>query len=193
LPKEPKFEPKFIETGQPRSIDEPEGEGAESERRARRFQSKDQLLAENPPWMLGAATLLIAALLGAAVMAARNIEYRETVPISLVLRAGETPGSAYGEGRLPQSQAAKVKPDQPIFIELAPHSGADNIQIEGRIGQVTMTCQDSLYQIRVKLPANFDSDPEKMRILRHETRAQGRIITWRGKLLRRMFTLFSNL
>jgi hypothetical protein len=154
---------------------------------------KDSLLADNPPWILGAAILLIAALLVMAAVAARNIEYRETIPISLVLRADEISGSAYGEGLLPQSQAARVRPDQPIFIELAPPSGAGNILIEGEVSQVTMTCQDSLYQVRVKLPANFDADPENTRILRQEARVQGKIVTWRGKLFRRMFTLFSNL
>ncbi|HEY9435318.1 MAG TPA: hypothetical protein VI260_28005 [Blastocatellia bacterium] len=154
---------------------------------------KDSLLAENPPWMLGAAILLIAALLVMAAVAARNIEYQETIPVSLVLRADEISGSAYGEGLLSQSQAAKVKPDQPIFMELASPSSADNILIEGQVSQVTMTCQDSLYQVRVKLPANFNSDQENTRILRQEARVQGRIITWRGKLFRRMFTLFSNL
>jgi len=143
--------------------------------------------------MLSAAILLIAALLATAVVAARNIEYQETVPLSLVLRADETPGSAYGEGRLPQSQAAKVKPDQPVFIELSSISGAGGAPLEGRVSQVVITCQDSLYQIRVELPANFHSDPEQMRILGQEARAQGKIITWRGKLFRRMFTLFSNL
>jgi hypothetical protein len=154
---------------------------------------KDSLLAENPPWILGAAILLIAALLVLAAVEARNIEYRETIPISLVLRADEISGSAYGEGLLPQSQAAKVKPDQPILMELAPPSSADNILIEGQVSQVTMTCQNSLYQVRVKLPANFNSDQENTRILRQEARVQGRIITWRGKLFRRMFTLFGNL
>ncbi len=154
---------------------------------------KDSLLAENPPRILGAAILLIAALLVMAAVAARNIEYQETIPISLVLREDEISGSAYGEGLLPQSQAAKVKPDQPIFMELAPPSSADNILIEGQVSRVTMTCQNSMYQVRVKLPANFNSDRENTRILRQETRAQGRIITWRGKLFRRMFTLFSNL
>jgi hypothetical protein len=143
--------------------------------------------------MLGAAILLIAALLVMAAVAARNIEYQETIPVSLVLRADEISGSAYGEGLLSQSQAAKVKPDQPIFMELASPSSADNILIEGQVSQVTMTCQDSLYQVRVKLPANFNSDQENTRILRQEARVQGRIITWRGKLFRRMFTLFSNL
>jgi hypothetical protein len=168
-------------------------EGARRLERARSPRMKDSLLAENPPWILGAAILLIAALLVMVAVAARNIEYRETIPISLVLRADEMSGSAYGEGLLPQSQAAKVKPDQPIFMELAPSSSADNILIEGQVSQVTMTCQGSLYQVRVKLPANFNSDQENTRILRQEARVQGRIITWRGKLFRRMFTLFSNL
>jgi hypothetical protein len=154
---------------------------------------KDSLLAENPPWILGAAILLIAALLVMAAVAARNIEYQETIPISLVLRVDKISGSAYGEGLLPQSQAAKVKPDQPIFMELAPPSSADNILIEGQVSQVTTSCQGSLYQVRVKLPANFNSDQENTRSLRQEARVQGRIITWRGKLFRRMFTLFSNL
>lgn len=182
-----------MEIDRPRNNAGRDGEGKDKWERARRLQSKDQLLAENPPWMLSAAVLLIAALLGVAAVGARNIEYQETVPISLVLRADEIHGSAYGEGLLPAAQAAKVKPDQPIFIELAPSSSADNILIEGQVSQVTMTCQDSLYQIRVKLPANFNSDPENTRILRREARAQGRIIISRGKLFRRMFTLFSNL
>jgi len=178
-------------TDQPQSGDGLEG--ARQLERARRPRMKDSLLAENPPWILGAAILMIAALLVAAAVAARNIEYRETIPISLVLRADEMSGSAYGEGLLPQSQAAKVKPDQPILMELAPPSSADNILIEGQVSQVTMTCHDSMYQVRVKLPANFNSDQEYTRILRQEARVQGRIITWRGKLFRRMLTLFSNL
>jgi hypothetical protein len=186
-------EPKFMEVDRPRSKSGHEGEKADLGERARRPQTKDQLLGENPPRALSAAILLIAALLGAAVMAARNIEYRETIPISLVLREGEIPGSAYGVGWLPQSQAAKVKPNQLTLIELTPPAGADNMPIEGQVDQVTMAFQDSMYQIRVKLPANFNSDPERTRILRHEARAQGRIVIWRGKLFRRMFTIFSNL
>jgi hypothetical protein len=168
-------------------------EGANRLERARRPRIKDSLLAENPPRILGAAILLIAALLVMAAAAARNIEYEESIPISVVLKADEMSGFAYGEGLLPQSQAAKVKPDQPILMELAPPSGADNVLIEGQVSQVTMTRQNSLYQVRVKLPANFNSNQENARILRQEAPAQGRIITGRGKLFRRMFTLFSNL
>jgi hypothetical protein len=161
--------------------------------RPRRPQTKDQLLSEHPPWTLSAGILLIAALLGTAVIAARNIEYQETIPISLVLSGDEIPGSAYWAGWLPQPLAAKVKPDQPAWIELNPSAGAGVIQIEGQVSQVTATCQASLYQVRIKLPANLSSDPEKARALRHEARAQARIVTWRGKLISRMFTLFSNL
>jgi hypothetical protein len=182
-----------METDRPRNRAGPDGEGTDKWERARRLESRDQLLAENPPWMLSAAILLIAALLGAAVMVARNIEYQETIPIPLVLREDEIPGSAYGVGWLPKSQAAKVKPDQLTLIELGPSAGADNIPIEGQVTQVMMTCQDSLYQVRVKLPATFNSDPEKTQILRQEARAQGKIIIWRGKLFHRMFTLFSSL
>jgi hypothetical protein len=168
-------------------------EGADKLERVRRLQSKDQLLAESPPWILSAAILLIAVFLGGTVMAARSIEYQETIPISLILREDEVPGPAYGIGWLPQSQAAKVRLDQPTLIELEPSMGADGRLIEGQVSQIVMACQDSLYQVRVKLPANLNSDPEKTQILRQEIRAQGRIITWRGKLLRRMFTLFSNI
>jgi hypothetical protein len=177
----------------PRISAGPDGDGPNKLERTPRPQSKDQLLAKDPPWMLRAAILLIAALLGAAVMAARNIEYQETIPISLVLKEDEIPGSAYGVGMLPQVLAAKVKLGQPTLIELGPSGGADNTPIEGQVSQVVMTCQDSLYRVRVKLPANLNSDQEKMRISRHEVRAQGKIITWSGKLFRRMFTLFSNL
>jgi hypothetical protein len=182
-----------MEIDRSRTSAEPDSEEANKWERARRLQSKDQLLAERPPWTLSAATLLIAALLVAAVMAARNIEYQEAIPISLVLRADEIRRSAYGEGWLSQSQAAKVKPGQPIFIDLAPRQGAGNFTVEGHVDQVTMTSQGSLYQVRVNLPASFSSDPERTQVLRRETLAQGRIITWRGKLFRRMFTLFSNL
>jgi hypothetical protein len=182
-----------MEVDRPRSDSGRDGKKADLGKRARRPQPKDQLLGENPPRALSAAILLIAALLGAAVMAARNIEYQETIPISLVLKEDELPGSAYGIGWLPQSQAAKVKPNQLTLIELASPTGADNMPIEGQVHQVTMAFQDSMYQVRVKLPANFNSDPERTRILRQGAQAQGRIVTWRGKLFRRMFTVFSNL
>jgi len=182
-----------MEIDPPRNDSGPQREMADLGERPRRPQTKDQLLAENPPWTLSAGILLIAALLGAAVMAARSIEYQETIPISLVLREDEMPGSTYGVGWLPQSLAAKVKPDQLALIELGPPAGGGDMPIEGQVSQVTVMCQDSLYQVRVKLPANLNSDPEKARALRREARAQGRIVTWRGKLIRRMFTLFSNL
>jgi hypothetical protein len=182
-----------MEVDRPRSNTGHKGKKAPLGERARRPQPKDQLLGVTPPPALSAAILLIAALLGAAAMVARNIEYQETVPISLVLREDEMPGSTYGLGWLPQSQAAKVKPNQLTLIELSPPAGSDRMPIEGQVHQVTMTCQDSLYQVRVKLPANFNSDLERMRVLGHEARAQGKIVTWRGKLFRRMFTIFSNL
>jgi hypothetical protein len=189
------MEPKFVEMeiDSPWNNSGPRREMADLSERPRRPQTKDQLLAENPPWTLSAGILVIAAILGAAVIAARNIEYQETIPISLVLREDEIPGFAYGAGWLPQSLAAKVKLDQPVLIELNPPAGAGVIQIEGQVSQVTATCQDSLYQVRIKLPAAFSSDPEKARALRHEARAQGKIVTWSGKLISRMFTLFSNL
>jgi hypothetical protein len=182
-----------MESDPPRNNSGLRREMADLLERPRRSQTKDQLLSENPPWTLSAGILLIAALLGTAVIVARNIEYQETIPISLVLSGDEIPGSAYWAGWLPQPLAAKVKLDQPALIELDPPAGAGFIQIEGQVSQVTPTCQDSLYRIRIKLPATFSSDPEKARALRHEAPAQGRIVTWRGKLISRILTLFSNL
>jgi hypothetical protein len=163
------------------------------EKRARRRQPKDSLLAEKPPWIPGAGVLLIAAFLGLAAMAARSIEYQETVRISLVLRADETRGPAYGEGWLPQLQASKVKLDQLTLIELQLPTRADKISVEGQVSQISMACQESLYQVRVKLPASFSSDLEKAQRSRQELRGEGRIITWRGKLFSRMFRRFSHL
>ncbi len=117
----------------------------------RRAQPKDTLMPEEPPKALGLAIPVVAALLIVLLMTLRFVEYQDAVRVNLTLKTKESLGSAYGEAYLQQREAAAVRANQIVDIDLGSYGS-----VQAKVGEITTFNVPSFYRVRVDLPPNFD-------------------------------------
>ena len=122
----------------------------------RRVQVKDTLMPEEPPRKLGWAIPVVAVLLILSLVTFRLVEYQEAVRVSLTLKTTGSFGHAYGEAFLQQGDAAVVRTEQTVVIDLGSYGGSKSPRLQAKVGEVTPFDVPSFYRVRVDLPDDFD-------------------------------------
>ena len=122
----------------------------------RRAQSKDTLMPDEPPRALGFAIPMIAVLFILLLVTLRLIEYQDAVRVSLTLKTRESFGRAYGEAYLQQGEAAAVRAEQIVDVDLGAYGGAKTRWLHGKVGEITAFDIRPFYRVRVDLPPDFD-------------------------------------
>lgn len=140
----------------------------------RRSQSNDELMADDPPRVLGFAIPVVAALLVLSLVGLRLVEYQDTVPVSLTLKTEV--GRAYGEAYLEPGQAGAVHAEQVVDIDLGGR------RLRAKVGDVSAFDTHSFYRVRVDLPPDF-APPDAIQV-------QARILTQRENLFDKLFGAF---
>ena len=120
----------------------------------RRAQPKDTLMPDEPPKALGLAIPVVAALLILLLVTLRFVEYQDAVRVNLVLKTSFS--SAYGEAYLRQGEAAAVRADQIVDIDLGSYGGTKGRSLQAKVGEITTFDVPSFYRVRVELPPDFD-------------------------------------
>lgn len=118
----------------------------------RRPQTKDTLMPDEPPKVLGFAIPVVAGLFILLLVAFRLVEYQDAVRVSLTLKTRESFGRMYGEAYLQQGEAAAVRAEQTVDIDLG-----GTKKLHAKVGEITAFDASSLYRVRVDLPADFDA------------------------------------
>jgi len=122
----------------------------------RRAPIKDTLMPDEPPRVLGFAIPVVAVLFILLLVTLRVIEYQDAVRVSLTLKTRESFGRAYGEAYLQQGEAAAVRAEQIVDIDLGPYGGAKGRWLQAKVGDVTAFDVHPFYRVRVDLPLEFD-------------------------------------
>jgi len=122
----------------------------------RRAQSKDTLMPDEPPRVLGLAIPAIAVLFILLLVTFRLVEYQDAVRVNLTLKTRESFGHAYGEAYLQQGEAAAVRAEQIVDIDLGAYGGAKSRWLQAKVGEITPFDVHSFYRVRVDLPPDFD-------------------------------------
>ena len=122
----------------------------------RRAQAKDTLMPDEPPKVLGGAIPVVAVLLILLLMTLRLVEYQDAVRVSLTLKTRESFGRAYGEAFLQQGEAAALRPEQMVVIDLGRNGEPKSRKVEAKVAEVTAFDVPSFYRVRVDLPPDFD-------------------------------------
>ncbi len=155
-------------------------------RKSRPAQTRDALMPDEPPRALGLAIPIVAALLIFLLVTLRLIEYQDAVPVSLTLKASDSFGRTYGEAYLPQGDAAAVRAEQIVEIDLGADEGR---RLQAKVGEITMFDSHSLYRVRVDLPPDFalgsvsGASPEAIQV-------QATILTRKRNLFDKVFGAF---
>jgi hypothetical protein len=155
----------------------------------RRVQVKDTLMPEEPPRKLGWAIPVVAVLLILSVVTFRFVEYQDAVRVSLTLKTKETFGHAYGEAFLQQGEAAAVRTEQTVVIDLGSYGGPKSGRLQAKVGEVTAFDVPSFYRVRVDLPPDFDvrslssAAPGQIQV-------QAKILTQKKTLFDKLFGAF---
>ncbi len=103
----------------------------------RRGQRQDTLMPDEPPKALGLAIPLITALLVLLLVTLRLVEYQDAVRVSLTLKTRESFGPAYGEAYLQQGEAAAVRAEQIVDIDLGGYGAAKERSVQAKVGEIT--------------------------------------------------------
>jgi len=165
--------------------------GAQNVGSRRRTQTKDALMPDEPPKALGLAIPIVAALLIVLLVTLRLVEYQDGVPINLTLKASDSLGRAYGEAYLPQGQAATVRAEQIVDIDLGAYPGGGR-RLQAKVGEITTFDTHSFYRVRVDLPPDFalgslaGATPGAVQV-------QATILTQKENLLDKLFGAFRHL
>ena len=158
----------------------------------RRAQSKDTLMPDEPPKALGLAIPVVAALLILLLTTLRFVEYQDAVRVNLTLKTKESFGSAYGEAYLHQREAAAVRTDQIVDINLGSYGGAKRRSLQAKVAEITTFDVQSFYRVRVDLPPDFDAGalagtpPGSIQV-------EAKILTQRKNLFDKLFGAFRTL
>ncbi|HKV37971.1 MAG TPA: hypothetical protein VJX67_02070, partial [Blastocatellia bacterium] len=154
----------------------------------RRRESKDSLLADEPPRALGVAIALVGVLLCVAVYAGWSIQYEQTLPVSLELKVDESSRSVYGLTYLDAGQMTQVHTGQLVEVELASYPAERYGWIAGKVGAESAETRDGLHVVRVDLAAGAVTNKGFHPILDNVRQGQGKIVVERVKLLARVFS-----
>jgi hypothetical protein len=158
----------------------------------RRAQLKDTLIPDEPPRALGLAIPVVAVLLILLLVTLRLVEYQDAVRVNLTLKTREPFGRAYGEAYLQQGEAAAVRAEQIVDIDLAGYGEAKRRSLQARVGEITAFDMHSFYRVRVDLPPDFDvgslsSAP------RGPIQVEAKILTQKKNLFDKLFGTFRGL
>ena len=122
----------------------------------RRARPKDTLMPDEPPKALGLAIPVVAVLFILLLVTLRLVEYQDAVRVSLTLKTRESFGRAYGEGYLQQGEAAAVRAEQIVDIDLGAYGGAKRRRLQAKVGEITTFDVHPFHRVRVDLPPDFD-------------------------------------
>ena len=122
----------------------------------RRAPLKDTLMPDEPPRVIGFAIPVVAVLFIFLLVTLRVVEYQDVVRVSLTLKPKESFGRAYGEAYLQQGEAAAVRTEQIVDIDLGPYGGTKGRWLQAKVGDVTAFDVHPFYRVRVDLPPEFD-------------------------------------
>lgn len=155
----------------------------------RRPQSKDTLMPDEPPTVLGLAIPVVAVLFVLLLVTLRLVEYQDAVRVSLTLKTRESFGRAYGDAYLQQGEAVAVRADQLVDIDLGAYGGPKRRWLQAKVGEVTAFDVPSFYHVRVDLPPEFDvnslssAPPGPIRV-------EAKILTQKKTLFDKLFGAF---
>jgi hypothetical protein len=155
----------------------------------RRAQVKDTLMPDEPPKVLGFAIPVVAALLILLLVTLRLVEYQDAVRVSLTLKTTESSGHSYGEAYLQQGEAAAVRAEQIVDIDLGAYGSAKTRSVQAKVREITPVDIPSFYRVRVDLPTDFDvsslsnAPPGSIQV-------QAKILTQRKTLFDKLFGAF---
>ncbi len=156
----------------------------------RRPQSKDILLANKPPWVLGAGIIATAVFFLVSITALRSVEYKDAAPLNLTVNTG-TSSNSYLEGTLLQQEAMRVKIGQVVLVEVPPALGGGEHSLALKVNSLSPVCDHARYLVRVDLPPDLAPLLNKG-IGKSETLIRGRIVIQEYSLFERVFRALSN-
>jgi len=159
----------------------------------RRREAKDMLLGDEPPKFLSVAIVIVAILLGVVVVIARSIEYEETVPIALTLKAGESPNRIYGVAFLKQEEAARLRAGLAVRVEMSPRQARNRGLMEGSLNDISALNIGGFSSVRVDLPAELVTDSNLCDAVEQGTQMQAKVVTRKIRLFDRLFGVFRTL
>ena len=122
----------------------------------RRAPIKDTLMSDEPPRVLGLAIPVVAVLFVVLLVTLRLVEYQDAVRVSLTLKTKDSFGRAYGEAYLQPGEAAAVRAEQIVDIDLGGYGGAKSRSLQAKVGDITTFDVHPFYRVRVDLPPEFD-------------------------------------
>jgi hypothetical protein len=122
----------------------------------RRAPLKDTLMPDEPPRVIGFAIPLVAVLFILLLVTLRVVEYQDAVRVSLTLKTKDSFGRAYGEAYLQQGDAATVRAEQIVDIDLGAYGGAKSRRLQAKVGDIAAFDVHPFYRVRVDLPPEFD-------------------------------------
>lgn len=145
-------------------------------------------MPDEPPKVLGFAIPVVAALLILLLVTLRLVEYQDAVRVSLTLKTTESSGHSYGEAYLQQGEAAAVRVEQIVDIDLGAYGAAAKTRsVQAKVREITAL--DLFYRVRVDLPPDFDvsslsnAPPGSIRV-------EAKILTQRKTLFDKLFGAF---
>lgn len=145
----------------------------------RRREARDTLLGYDPPRFLSVTIVVVAILLAILIVAGRSIEYEETVPIVLTLKASGSSNKVCGVAYLRQEERAKLKAGQAVRVEISPYQARNVSSIEGNLSDISILSKGELYLARVELPADFVADFSLRPSSEQEAHAQAKVVMQR--------------
>ncbi|HEY6330265.1 MAG TPA: hypothetical protein VI756_13075 [Blastocatellia bacterium] len=175
--------------------DDPAESAAPPNRRMRRREAKDTLLADEPPRALGISIVTVAVLLGTAVFLAWSMSYQTKIDVMVALEPAGG-GALDGRALLPADQIARVQEDQRVTLDY-PSSNRDS-RIVGRVTGVAPDTTTGLYQVHIEFPPGPDAiDNGINAALKHARSSGGQIpatiFTQKVKVFARVFEVFRGL
>lgn len=159
----------------------------------RRREAKDTLLGDDPPRFLSVAIIIIAAVLGILVVAARSIEYEDAVPILLTLKVSESSDQVYGVAYLRPEEMMKVRTGQLVRVEFGPHQGRDHSSIEAIVSNISNVNKAGLCSVRVDLSVDVIASSGLRTAFEQEMQTQAKVLTQKMRLFDKLFGVLRTL
>ena len=155
----------------------------------RRAPLKDTLMPDEPPRVLGFAIPLVAVLFILLLVTLRVVEYQDAVRVSLTLKTKDSFSRAYGEAYLQQGEAAAVRAEQIVDIDLGAYGGAKSHSLQAKVGDITAFDEHPFYRVRVDLPPEFDVNTLSS-APRGPIQVEAKILTQKKTLFDKLFGSF---
>lgn len=155
----------------------------------RRAPLKDTLMPDEPPRVLGFAIPLVAVLFILLLVTLRVVEYQDAVRVSLTLKTKDSFSRAYGEAYLQQGEAAAVRAEQIVDIDLGAYGGAKSHSLQAKVGDITAFDEHPFYRVRVDLPPEFDVNTLSS-APRGPIKVEAKILTQKKTLFDKLFGSF---